>query len=756
MSCNVGGVRSGRLFAAAVATVSAAALALTVVPAAVGASLYTGPGSQPGPPILYRSPALAPQLSNAGVWHASPILVSGATAYRKGEFLYQDWLYDDHGAHEVADPNDPRASGDTFSKPDGTYDYPTGPGYANDAADLVEFRAKPLARATAFRISLNTLEKPSLIAFSIAIGGIAGKSYPFPDGANVSAPAGLFLTVHPSGSRLVADLVRASGGSPVSGPAPTVRVDLHRRQIEVDVPHRDWNPGRNTVRLAMGVGLWDSANKRYMLPQASASATQPGGAGTASNPPAFFNVAFRSNGQEPLPSVTAGAGAITDARWWRDEAQGTALATGDISNFHAYVSFAKLGRRATDNSQIPRTGAIDSILASHYEPAQGANFSSECGLQGSSNPASCVPEYQGQLQPYAIYIPAGPTPRGGWGMTLLLHSLSANYNQYSGTHNQSEFANRPGPSIVITPEARGPDQFYQGLGGADVFEVWAAVARLYRLNPAYTEITGYSMGGMGTFKLGSEFPDLFARAQPTVGYEPNTDVLASMRNLPVLMWNNSGDELVNASDYTQTAMKLANLGYRYELDVYQPCASTLCSALFPDHLELAVNDQFAPAASFLDTAKVDVNPAHVTYVVDGARTYSKYGMVGDHAYWVSSLTLRSQSTTSSNGDPIGSFDAVSHGFGVGDPKASGVQGPTPGTLSGGYMGDLHYAAFTQTQGATPADARADSIDVTATNIATGAVDVHRAGVDCNAKVNVTSDGPIAITLLGCGRVVHAG
>jgi len=37
------------------------------------------------------------------------------------------------------------------------------------------------------------------------------------------------------------------------------------------------------------------------------------------------------------------------------------------------------------------------------------------------------------------------------------------------------------------------------------------------------------MGGIGTFKLGSQFPDLFARAQPAAGFETNNDVLASPR-----------------------------------------------------------------------------------------------------------------------------------------------------------------------------------------------------------------------------------
>ena len=141
-------MRSGRLFAAPFTWALTVGFALAVVPSALGASnpsLYSGPGPSPGPAVLYQPPAVPPELTNSGIWKASPILVSGATAYRSGEFLYQDWLYDDYGAHEVPDPNDPRASGDLFSKPDGTYTYPTGPGYDNDAADLVEFRVKPLS-----------------------------------------------------------------------------------------------------------------------------------------------------------------------------------------------------------------------------------------------------------------------------------------------------------------------------------------------------------------------------------------------------------------------------------------------------------------------------------------------------------------------------------------------------------------------------------------------------------------------------------
>jgi pimeloyl-ACP methyl ester carboxylesterase len=714
-------------------------LGVAAVPASAG-SLYSGPGPRPGPDLLYAKPKTAPQLTNRKPFRARPILVSGATSYRKGEFLYQDFLYDDHGAREAPDPNDPKAAGNLFSKPNGTYTYPTDERYANNAADMVELRVRPLKGSTAFRLTLNTLKDRRLVAFTIAIGG-KKKLRAFPHGANVKAPAALFLTVRPKGKRLVTELVRASNGKRVRGRAPRIRVDVKRRQITVRVSHKQWNPRRHKVRLAAGVGLWDAAKGAYLLPQASADATHPGGAGTASAPAAFFNVAFRS--REPFPKVTEGLAAVVDAAWWRDRAQGNALAANDISSMHATVDFKALARRKTSNRGVPKRGAMDRILAARRELGQGADFSESC----ISTQSTCVGQYRGRLQPYAIYIPRKKKrPKAGWGLTLLLHSLSAPYNQYLGSHNQSQFGERGGGSIVITPEARGPDEFYENNGAADVFEVWADVARRYRLDPAFTVTTGYSMGGIGTFKLAEQFPDLFARIQPTVGDESATDNEASLRNVPVLMWNNHGDELVQDPAFAATAAKLDSLGYRYELHSHQPCANAGCSPLFPNHLQLAVNDQFAPSADFLGTAKVDRNPAHVTLAVDTGRDHPNLGLVADHAYWVSAVKLR--------GGDSGQFDARSAGFGRGDPAASTTQLGT-GTLNGGSLGSILFDSRAKTWGAAPAAARSDTIEVTAKNVRSAAISVGRARVSCNVKLNISTDGPIDIAIPGCNRTVHA-
>ncbi len=82
-----------------------------------------GPAPKPGPKILYAKPKTAPQLKNEGIWRAKPILISGTSAYRKGEFLYQDYIYDDMGAKGRFDPADPKGTA-TFARFNGTYSYP--------------------------------------------------------------------------------------------------------------------------------------------------------------------------------------------------------------------------------------------------------------------------------------------------------------------------------------------------------------------------------------------------------------------------------------------------------------------------------------------------------------------------------------------------------------------------------------------------------------------------------------------------------
>jgi hypothetical protein len=72
-----------------------------------------------------------------------------------------------------------------------------------------------------------------------------------------------------------------------------------------------------------------------------------------------------------------------------------------------------------------------------------------------------------------------------------------------------------------------------------------------------------------------------------------------------------------------------------------------------------------------------------------------------------------------------------------------------GTLNGGSHGPIPYTRRTIDWGAAPAEAKANVLDLTATNVSAVTIDPRRAGVGCDAKINVTSDGPITVTLGGC-------
>jgi hypothetical protein len=77
--------------------------------------------------MLYAKPPQAPQLENRAPFCAPPLLVSATDAYRDGEYLYQDYLFDDRGADTVEGPGGQRDSAANFSPTSGNVFYPRRP-----------------------------------------------------------------------------------------------------------------------------------------------------------------------------------------------------------------------------------------------------------------------------------------------------------------------------------------------------------------------------------------------------------------------------------------------------------------------------------------------------------------------------------------------------------------------------------------------------------------------------------------------------
>lgn len=652
---------------------------------------------RPGPSVLYRE-GQSPLLENDGVWTASPILVSGSSAYRSGEFLYQDYLFDESGK------------------------YPASPEYSSqNNADLVELRIKPLEASTAVRLTLNSMQHDfEDVAATIALGD-SRLPLPVPHGANATMPAQVFVTVH----GMTGDIVDAVTGQTLPQ-KPIVVVDARRRQVDIRIPATAFDAKDRVVRVGAAVGLWDQAKQAYR-PQQLGSA--------------FMNVGFR----------------YSESGTWANNEQTAAQATGDQSRFSAQVDFRKLSAKVNDDMPgqvggVPQSGLMSRIYASNFEQQQGRGPST--ALDGAQSSGVCqepcnskIVDFPGQLQPYQLFVPSAPPRSGGYGLVYAPHACGLNYRGVAGTE-------AVGPSVdgnalnalVVYPEGRGGCHWYWSLSGADVFEAVGDATRHFPVDSRRVAISGSSMGGYGTYRLSAEWPDLFAALAPVIGCTaaetgwagPGTpaksgpaaliQVLApSWRNVPIHSTIGKFDTDCNTTSQRPLREAIDQLGYRYEWREYAGDHST--GAIEPSILDSRQYTQF------LQDKEVVQNPERVTYVYNALADQRQWGLDADHAYWLSGIKARTSSGTA----PMGTIDVTSHGLGSGTPPVQ----PTQQTSGPGYTG------FSRSWGTAPQVETSNTLDVHAVNISAVTIDVTRAHINCNPKLNVTSDGPISITLAGC-------
>jgi poly(3-hydroxybutyrate) depolymerase len=139
-------------------------------------------------------------------------------------------------------------------------------------------------------------------------------------------------------------------------------------------------------------------------------------------------------------------------------------------------------------------------------------------------------EWDGTLQPYALYVPRDYRPGrpGGWPLVVALHGAFSdhrhNLRRVFGLDNRPRESDAEAsrnelplpdvPALVVSPFGRGELMGYDGLGGDDVMRVIADVRRAYDVDPDRISLTGLSMGGGGTWQIGLRHPELFAALAP--------------------------------------------------------------------------------------------------------------------------------------------------------------------------------------------------------------------------------------------------
>ncbi|MGI8438681.1 MAG: hypothetical protein ACR2NV_00505 [Thermoleophilaceae bacterium] len=707
-------------------------LALTA-PAAEAASLPAGgDGERPGPPMLYEPPPKVPQLSNRAPFAADPLLVSGTDAYRDGEYLYQDYLFDDRGANTAGGAGTrPKTKNNYgFSPTAGDYLYPTDKKYGRNAADIVEFRVKPTPQAIVYRVTLNTVKADDATVVGIGIdtnpasGGDADVLWP--DGTGMRSP-GLdrFVTAWGTGGK-VTECAEATCAGQSNLPPGAVTIDRETNQMTIRVPRRDapgaMDPGLATWRYVLGAGVYESDTNGFRQVEpgtradededAEPSKPRTGSATASPVSPAVFNLGFRFDepqakapftqnnpvGVDPASGVPSSAPSPYDTfpgigNWFEDkQAHQLRLGTtrdmdGDATpgeDLAADVNFSRLDAGASEPLHNPR--------GCPPEPAPAT--CEQARIMTSSTPVpegvrDEFPQFGGPLQPYSLTVPAGDDGRRR-GLTFSLHSLDATYTQYSvfSPNQLLQFGDQR-DDYVVTTLGRGFDGWYMNEGERDFFDAWRDVASRFPLDSERVALTGYSMGGYGTYKLGVEYPDLFGRAFTTVGPPargvwpapaPPSDPesgrftqftntqprLESLRWVPFLNWIEMADDLVPFIGPKEQQRRFDELGLRSRLLTFQG----------GEHLTLATVDGWKEAADFLGEAEVKRDPSRVSYAFMPDADAPDLGLVHDHAYWVSDLRVRDRSGDPGTDPARGEIDARSLAFGEGDPSLRRIFTPS--------------------------------------------------------------------------------
>jgi predicted peptidase len=122
----------------------------------------------------------------------------------------------------------------------------------------------------------------------------------------------------------------------------------------------------------------------------------------------------------------------------------------------------------------------------------------------------------------------------------------------------------PGNEFNARRDDPGPANLGE-LSELDVMAVLRIMQRDFNVDEGRTYLIGQSMGGGGTWYIGSKYPDLWAALAPMApAVYRSPDELVAARHLPVMVVMGDADEAVDVNVTRQWVAKMQELGMEYE------------------------------------------------------------------------------------------------------------------------------------------------------------------------------------------------
>ncbi len=168
--------------------------------------------------------------------------------------------------------------------------------------------------------------------------------------------------------------------------------------------------------------------------------------------------------------------------------------------------------------------------------------------------------FDDSVQPYTLYVPENYDPRRRYSLVLALHGARGNDWDMAAAIAGAA----PDDMLILAPYGRG-DMGWSMTGERDAIDVLDLVTDFYSIDPDRIYVTGRSMGGFGTWRLGALYASRFAAIAPFAGWT-STESLENLIHIPVLVVHGEDDDTVPIDPDRQAVQVLRKLGARVHFD----------------------------------------------------------------------------------------------------------------------------------------------------------------------------------------------
>ena len=213
----------------------------------------------------------------------------------------------------------------------------------------------------------------------------------------------------------------------------------------------------------------------------------------------------------------------------------------------------------------------------------------------------------GSLQPYTVYLPAGYDPAKKYPLIVALHGYTD--NDWNTAHNLAVY--EPQNYVIAAPYERG-DVGYRTAAEQDVLDVLDLVESLYSIDTDRVYLAGWSMGGMGTWRIGELYTDRFAAIAPFCGWS-GTQYAENLKNTPIHVVHGDADTSVPVGMDRTMVAKLKEIGATVEYHEIPGGTHDTWSQAVLDRAKINVFEFFDKYKRNPWPAKIDLNVDNVRY-----------------------------------------------------------------------------------------------------------------------------------------------